>query len=192
MHSQAPGKTPLAKHLQKAHSHPTSLTHIQKFHDAASLCSLAPSPQGLTNDDEVGVQSADGVSGSHVRVQLPLDRRANKFDNSAFVFVTRFASLNDRGFPSVDDIASYARAYQHDVRTKQTEVCDAEREGFHTPMCTLVTNSACWRVIMRALVPTPAKPGRYHIYSLHSASRLRLSASTRLGNEVSRPELSRT
>lgn len=31
-------------------------------YDAASLCSLAPSPQGLTNDDEVGAQSADGVS----------------------------------------------------------------------------------------------------------------------------------
>ena len=26
---------------------------------------LSPSPQGLTNDDEVGVQSADGVSDSH-------------------------------------------------------------------------------------------------------------------------------
>ena len=65
--------------------------------DAASLCSLAPSPQGLTNDDEVGVQSADGVSDSHVRVKLPLNRWANKFD---------------RGFPSVDDTASYARAYQ--------------------------------------------------------------------------------
>ena len=71
--------------------------------DAASLCSLAPSPQGLTNDDEVRVQSADGVSDSHVRVQLHTGRRANKFDNSAFGFVTRFASLNNRGFPSVDE-----------------------------------------------------------------------------------------
>ena len=101
--------------------------------DAASLCSLAPSPQGLTNDDEVGVQSADGVSDSHacsgnessllanyhiyscdepatasyhVRIQLPPDQLANKFDNSAFGFVTRFASLNDRGFPSVDENVS--------------------------------------------------------------------------------------
>ena len=59
-----------------------------EVYDAASLCSLAPSPRGLTNDDEVGVQSADGVSDSHVRVQLPPDRRANKFD---------------RGFSSVDN-----------------------------------------------------------------------------------------
>ena len=43
-------------------------------YDAASLRSLAP--------------DADGVSDSRVRVQLPSDRRANKFD---------------RGFPSVDD-----------------------------------------------------------------------------------------
>ena len=43
--------------------------------DAASLRSLAP--------------DADGVSDSRVRVQLPSDRRANKFDH---------------GFPSVDDI----------------------------------------------------------------------------------------
>ena len=64
------------------------------------------------------------------------------------------------------DTASYARVYQavlaadkqrrsrsaeHDVRAKQTKVCDAKRAGFHAPM--------------RALVPTPAKPGRYHIYS---------------------------
>ena len=31
------------------------------------------------------------------------------------------------------DTASYARVYQHDVRAKQTKVCDAERAGFHTP-----------------------------------------------------------
>lgn len=43
-------------------------------HDAASSRSLAP--------------DADGVSDSHIRVQLPSDRQANKFD---------------RGFPSVDD-----------------------------------------------------------------------------------------
>ena len=35
-------------------------SYKHQCHDAASLCSLAPSPQGLTNDDEVGVQSADG------------------------------------------------------------------------------------------------------------------------------------
>ena len=72
-----------AKHLPLARSNPTSPIHMHKFHDAASLCSLAP--------------DADGVSDSHVRVQLPLGRRANKFD---------------RGFPSVDDTASYTRAYQ--------------------------------------------------------------------------------
>ena len=44
-------------------------------YDAASLCSLAP--------------DADGVSNSHVRIQLPPDQLAYKFD---------------RGFPSVDDI----------------------------------------------------------------------------------------
>ena len=31
------------------------------------------------------------------------------------------------------DTASCARVYQHDVRAKQTKVCDAERAGFHTP-----------------------------------------------------------
>ena len=82
---------------------PYILQVIESFldDDAASLCSLAPSPQWLTNDDEVGVQSADGVSDSHiysgdepataschVRVQLHTGRRANKFD---------------RGFPFVDD-----------------------------------------------------------------------------------------
>ena len=41
-----------------------------KSYDAASLCSLAPSPQGLTNDDEVGVQSANGASDSHVRMYI--------------------------------------------------------------------------------------------------------------------------
>lgn len=31
------------------------------------------------------------------------------------------------------DTASYARVYQHDVRAKQTKVCDAERTEFHNP-----------------------------------------------------------
>ena len=31
------------------------------------------------------------------------------------------------------DTATYARVYQHDVRAKQTKVCDVERAGFHTP-----------------------------------------------------------
>ena len=61
------------------------------------------------------------------------------------------------------DTASYARVYQavvtadkrrrsqrveHDVRAKQTKVCDAERTWFLTPM--------------RALVPNPSRPGRHH------------------------------
>ena len=45
-----------------------------KSYDATSLCTLAP--------------DANGATDSHVRVQLPSDRRANKFD---------------RGFPSVDE-----------------------------------------------------------------------------------------
>ena len=72
--------------------------------DAASLRSLAPSlaeadkrshkaerstPQGLTNDDEVGVQSTDGVPDSRVHVKLPSDRRESKFN---------------RSFPSVDEL----------------------------------------------------------------------------------------
>ena len=67
--------------LRNLPSHPCNFSH-----DAASLRSLAPSlaeadkrshkaerstPQGLTNDDEVGVQSTDGVSDSRIRVQLP-------------------------------------------------------------------------------------------------------------------------
>ena len=68
-----------------------------KTDDAASLRSLAPSlaeadkrshkaerstPQGLTNDDEVGVQSTDGVPDSRVHVKLPSDRRESKFNRS--------------------------------------------------------------------------------------------------------------
>ena len=32
-------------------------SYKHQCHDAASLCSLAPSPQGLTNDDEVGART---------------------------------------------------------------------------------------------------------------------------------------
>lgn len=49
-------------------------SYKHQCHDAASLCSLAP--------------DANGASDSHVRIQLPSDRWANKFD---------------RGFPSVDE-----------------------------------------------------------------------------------------
>ena len=80
-------------------------SHSRDFsRDAASLRSLAPSlaeadkrshkaerstPQGLTNDDEVGVQSTDGVPDSRVHVKLPSDRRESKFN---------------RSFPSVDEL----------------------------------------------------------------------------------------
>ena len=52
-------------------------------------CARLHQARGLTNDDEVGVRSTDGVSNSLVRVQLPSGRRASKFD---------------RGFPSVDEL----------------------------------------------------------------------------------------
>ena len=79
----------LSKHAQKLYRDKRN-----RIHDAASLCSLAP--------------DADGVSDSSVRVQLPPDRRANKFD---------------RGFPSVDDylhkithcMVMYCK--QHDIHT---------------------------------------------------------------------------
>lgn len=43
---------------------------------------------GATSGTALVAPDADGVSDSHIRVQLPSDRQANKFD---------------RGFPSVDD-----------------------------------------------------------------------------------------
>lgn len=114
--------------------------------------------------------------------------------------------IDDRGLQSIDDTASCARVYQtvvtadkrrrsqrveHNVRAKQTKVCDAERTWFLTPM--------------RALVPNPTRPVRHHVYLQHLALWLRLSASTRLGNkpvtasyhacsgnEGSKPELSIT
>ena len=38
--------------------------YFRRENDSASIRSPEPSPQGLTNDDEVGVQSVDGVSDS--------------------------------------------------------------------------------------------------------------------------------
>ena len=38
-------------------------------------------------------------------------RRASKFDNSACGFVTRFASLNDRDFPFVDELDGFSFKY---------------------------------------------------------------------------------
>ena len=34
---------------------------------------------------------------------------------------------------NIKGLLEYARVYQHDVRAKQTKVCDAERAGFLTP-----------------------------------------------------------
>lgn len=61
-------------------------------YDAASLCSLAP--------------DADGVSNSHVRIQLPPDQLAYKFD---------------RGFPSVDDIEGEILALKMAVDEEKKE-----------------------------------------------------------------------
>ena len=36
---------------------------------------------------------------------------------------------------------AYARLHQHDVRAKQTKVCDAERTGFPTPA--YASNASC-------------------------------------------------
>ena len=82
-------------------------------HDAASLCSLAPSPQGLTNDDEVGVQSADGVSDSRVRVQLPANRRTNEFDRSfPSVDDERSIKIKQKYIPGLEQLATYIEAFQ--------------------------------------------------------------------------------
>ena len=60
------------------------------------LCSeLSPSPQGLTNDDEVGVQSADGVSGS------PYTSSSHQTDEQ---------SDGGRGLPSIDEGELYENA----------------------------------------------------------------------------------
>ena len=74
--------------------------------------------------------------------------------------------IDDRGLQSTNDTASCARVYQtvvtadkrrrsqrveHDVRAKQTKVCDAERAWFHTSM--------------RALVTSPAKQASYQLPS---------------------------
>lgn len=63
---------------------PYILQVIEAFFDddAASLCSLAP--------------DADGVSDSHVRVQLHIGRRANKFDRG-------FPSVDNENYESLDD-----------------------------------------------------------------------------------------
>ena len=51
------------------------------------------------------------VSDFLVRVQLHSDRLASKFDNSAFGFVTKFASLNDRDFSSVEELDGFSSKY---------------------------------------------------------------------------------
>ena len=56
-----------------------------------NLCSPSPSPQGLPNDDEVGVQSVDGVSGS------TYTSSNHQTDGQPEV---------GRGLPSIDDMAN--------------------------------------------------------------------------------------
>ena len=58
-------------------------------------------------------------------------RRASKFDNSACGFVTRFASLNDRDFPSVDELDGFSSKYikiSHAIFSFSTFKC---REAFY-------------------------------------------------------------
>ena len=59
--------------------------------DSVNLRSPSPNPQGLTNDDEVGVQSVDGVSNS------PCNLRTNRQQEVG------------RGLPSIDDTETPAR-----------------------------------------------------------------------------------
>ena len=63
-------------------------------------------------------------------------------------FLTK--SSYEREARVINDTASCARAYQHDVRAKQARACDAERAGFRAPIFILVTSPACWRVITHA------------------------------------------
>ena len=77
---------------KKLYTLATTSTPSCSLYDAASLRSLAP--------------DADGVSDSRVRVQLPSDRRANKFD---------------RGFPSVDDIEGEILALKRAVDEEKKE-----------------------------------------------------------------------
>ena len=59
---------------------------------------------------------------------------------------------------------AYARLHQHDVRAKQTKVCDAERTGFPTPAYASIEAK-------RNLVTTPAKPGSYQLPSDRRANK---------------------
>lgn len=61
------------------------------MYDSVNLRSPSPNPQGLTNDDEVGVQSVDGVSNS------PCNLRTNRQQEVG------------RGLPSIDDTETPTR-----------------------------------------------------------------------------------
>ena len=74
-------------------------SYKHQCHDAASLCSLAP--------------DADGVSDSRVRVQLPADRRANEFDRSfPSVDDERSIKIKQKYIPGLEQLATYIEAFQ--------------------------------------------------------------------------------
>ena len=87
-------------------------------------------------------------------------RRWKKMSKSGYSRSGLFGTINHYDSHG-HDTASYARVYQavvtadkrwqsqrveHDMRAKQTKVCDAERAGFHTPifiLCTQPYGFAC-------------------------------------------------
>ena len=64
--------------------------------DSVNLRSPSPSPQGLTNDDEVGVQSVDGVS------DFPYTSSNLQTDGQPEV---------GRGLPSIDELDGFFNAF---------------------------------------------------------------------------------
>lgn len=92
-------------------------------YDAASLRSLAP--------------DADGVSDSPVRVQLPSDRRANKFD---------------RGFPSVDNYEVTFVVYGY-ISNKNDNIGEIECNGSTKSCGVYVLHDA--RIYFNIMAKTP-------------------------------------
>ena len=76
-----------------------------KIDDSVNLHSPSPSPQGLTNDDEVGVQNVDEVSGSlYTSSKLQIDGQPLKSGNDS----GKAGELSEvsRGLPSNDDFSN--------------------------------------------------------------------------------------
>ena len=81
--------------------------------DSVNLRSPSPSPQGLANDDEVGVQSVDGVSDStHTSNYLETDGQRKI----------------DRGFPPIDDDHDMTSALEveEDIQSGNAEIPEEE------------------------------------------------------------------